>query len=72
MRNMIQLRRSRLAAFAVPQAGMPRSTNPQLQIATLRDYRVREPVSGRSYTIIKLRLAVWKGEHSIPGIRRLS
>jgi galactonate dehydratase len=54
MRNMIQLRRSRLAAFAVPQATMPRSTSPQLQIAALRDYRLREPVSGRSYTIIKL------------------
>jgi len=50
----MQLRRARLAAFATAQAAMPGRTSPQLEISALRDYRLREPVSGRSYTIIKL------------------
>jgi galactonate dehydratase len=53
MRNTIQLRRARLAAFA-PQAITPARPNPQLEISALRHYRLREPVSGRSYTVIKL------------------
>lgn len=55
MRNIIELRRARLAAFAAAQTAMPERTNSQLEISELREYPVREPVSGRSYTIIKLR-----------------
>jgi len=51
---MTQLRRARLAAFAAPQATTTGGTGSPLQISALRDYRLREPVSGRSYTIIKL------------------
>src|SRR2546423_462859 len=53
MRNTILMRRARLAAFA-PQAVMPAKPNPQLEISALRHYRVREPVSGRAYTVLKL------------------
>jgi hypothetical protein len=54
MRNMTQVRRARLAALAATQAPMPGRTSPQLEIRALQDYRLREPVSGRAYTIIKL------------------
>src|SRR5216110_3262375 len=53
MRNTILMRRARLAAFA-PQAVMPARPNPQLEISALQHHRLREPVSGRSYTVIKL------------------
>src|SRR5438094_10659749 len=53
MRNTIQMRRARLAAFA-PQVVTPAKPDPQLEISALRHYRVREPVSGRSYTVIKV------------------
>jgi galactonate dehydratase len=53
MRNVIQARRARLAAFA-PQAAVAARPNPQLEIASLRDYRLREPVSGRTYTVLRL------------------
>ena len=54
MHNMTQVRRARLAAFAAAQATTAGGTSSQLQISALRDYRLREPVSGRAYTIIKL------------------
>ncbi|HTP34681.1 MAG TPA: mandelate racemase/muconate lactonizing enzyme family protein [Candidatus Acidoferrales bacterium] len=54
MPNPIQVRRARLMAFAPPQAAMPARSNPRLEIASLRDYRLREPVSGRSYTVLRL------------------
>lgn len=53
MRNAIQVRRERLAAFA-PQAAMPARPSPQVEIASLRDYRLREPISGRTYTVLRL------------------
>lgn len=53
MRNAIQARRARLAAFA-PQAAIPARPSPQLEIASLRDHRLREPVSGRTYTVLRL------------------
>lgn len=53
MRNAIQVRRERLAAFA-PQAAMAARPSPQVEIASLRDYRLREPVSGRTYTVLRL------------------
>jgi len=54
MSNRTQVRRARLTALAAPQAALPGRTSPQLEISALRDYRVREPVSGRSYTVVKL------------------
>jgi galactonate dehydratase len=39
---------------AAAQAAVSGSANAQLQIASIQDYRLREPVSGRSYTIVKL------------------
>ncbi|HXK00926.1 MAG TPA: mandelate racemase/muconate lactonizing enzyme family protein [Verrucomicrobiae bacterium] len=54
MPNPIVARRARLMAFAPPQAAMPARPNPRLEIASLRDYRLREPVSGRSYTVLRL------------------
>ena len=54
MTNTIQLRRARLAAFA-PQVTTPPKANPQLEIASLDSYRLREPVSGRAYTVLRLR-----------------
>src|SRR5258706_1851118 len=54
MHNMTQVRRARLAAFAAAQATTAGGMSSQLQISALRDYRLREPVSGRAYTIIKL------------------
>ena len=53
MRNAIQARRARLAAFA-PQAAVAARPSPQVEIASLRDYRLREPVSGRTYTVLRL------------------
>lgn len=47
------MRRARLVAFA-PQVATPARPNPQLEISSLRDYRLREPVSGRSYTVIRI------------------
>jgi galactonate dehydratase len=47
-------RRARLMAFAAPQAMASAKTSPQLEISALQVYPVREPVSGRSYTILKL------------------
>jgi galactonate dehydratase len=54
MRNYVQLRRARLSALTAPQVAVAARANPQLEIAALRDYPVREPVSGRSYTVLKL------------------
>ncbi len=53
MRNAIQVRRARLAAFA-PQAAVAARPSPQVEIASLLDYRLREPVSGRTYTVLRL------------------
>ena len=53
MSNAIEARRKRRAAFA-PQTAMPARPNPPLEIASLRDYRLREPVSGRTYTVLRL------------------
>jgi len=53
MRNVIQMRRARLAAFA-PQAAVSARPSPQVEIASLKDYRLREPVSGRTYTVLRL------------------
>jgi len=53
MRNAIRARRERLAAFA-PQAAVAARTSPQVEIASLRGYRLREPVSGRTYTVLRL------------------
>jgi galactonate dehydratase len=54
MNHMTQVRRARLAAFAAAQATTAGGTSSPLQISALRDYPLREPVSGRSYTVIKL------------------
>ena len=53
MTNTTQIRRARLAAFAA-QAATAGGANSPLQITALRDYPLREPVSGRTYTVIKL------------------
>jgi len=53
MIHAIQKRRARLAAFAA-QATTAGGANSPLQITSLRDYPLREPVSGRTYTVIKL------------------
>ena len=54
MRNTNQVRRARLTALVAAQAGATGRTTSQMEIAALRDYRLREPVSGRSYTVVKL------------------
>jgi galactonate dehydratase len=54
MHNTMLARRARLMAFSAPQALTAAKTSPQLEISALQAYPVREPVSGRSYTIIKL------------------
>jgi galactonate dehydratase len=53
MTNATEIRRARLAAFAA-QAATAGGANSPLQITDLRDYPLREPVSGRTYTVIKL------------------
>src|SRR5580765_2331765 len=53
MTNTTLIRRARLAAFAA-QAATAGGANSPLQITALRDYPLREPVSGRTYTVIKL------------------
>jgi galactonate dehydratase len=53
MTHAIQIRRARLAAFAA-QATTAGGASSPLQIAALRQYPLREPVSGRTYTVIKL------------------
>ena len=53
MTNTTLIRRARLAAFAA-QAATAGAANSPLQITALRNYPLREPVSGRSYTVIKL------------------
>jgi len=47
-------RRARLMAFAAPQAATSIQPNPQTEISALTVFPVREPVSRRSYTILKL------------------
>ena len=47
------IRRARLAAFAA-QAATSGGASSSLQITALRHYPLREPVSGRTYTVIKL------------------
>jgi galactonate dehydratase len=54
MRNALLARRARLLAFAAPQAVTSAGTNAQLEISALRTYPLKEPVSQRSYTILKL------------------
>jgi len=54
MNDMTQVRRARLAAFAAAQATSDAGRSSPLQISALRAYPLREPVSGRSYTVIKL------------------
>jgi galactonate dehydratase len=49
-----QVRRARLAALSPPQAAASAARNAQLEIDILRDYRLREPVSGRTYTVLRL------------------
>ena len=39
---------------AAAQAAMPGRTGSRLEMTALRDYRLREPVSGRAYTVLKL------------------
>ena len=46
--------RARLMALATPQAVPPARPDPRLEIAALRAYPVREPVSGRGYTVLRL------------------
>ena len=53
MTNTTLIRRARLAAFAA-QAATAGGASSSLQITALRDYPLREPVSGRTYTVIKL------------------
>jgi len=53
MTNTTLIRRARLAAFAA-QAATASGASSSLQITALRDYPLREPVSGRTYTVIKL------------------
>jgi galactonate dehydratase len=53
MINTTQIRRARLAAFA-PQATAASGPGSPLQITALRDFPLREPVSGRTYTVIKV------------------
>src|SRR5258706_16473879 len=54
MNNVTQVRRARLAAFAAAQATAAGGVSSALQISALRNYPLREPVSGRSYTVIKV------------------
>src|SRR5438445_12460042 len=54
MNHMTQVRRARLAAFAAAQATTFAGRSSSLQISALRTYPLREPVSGRTYTVIKL------------------
>src|SRR5262245_38553818 len=54
MNKATQVRRARLVAFAAAQVATAAGSRSPLQISALRDYRLREPVSGRTYTIIKL------------------
>jgi len=54
IRIPIEARRARLMAFAPPQAALPAMPNPQLEIVSLRDYRLREPVSGRAYAVLRI------------------
>jgi galactonate dehydratase len=54
MHNAMLARRARLAAFATTQTLTAAAASPQLGISALTAYPVREPVSKRSYTIIKL------------------
>src|ERR1035437_8911972 len=51
---MMLARRARLMAFSAPQALTDAKTSSQLEISALQAYPVREPVSRRSYTIIRL------------------
>ena len=53
MTNTTLIRRARLAAFAA-QAATSGGASSSLQITALRHYPLREPVSGRTYTVIKL------------------
>ena len=53
MTNTTLIRRARLAAFAA-QAAASGGASSSLQITALRHYPLREPVSGRTYTVIKL------------------
>src|SRR3954447_1236788 len=53
MTNTTQIRRARLAAFAAQSATAGGADSP-LQLTQLRDYPLREPISGRTYTVIKL------------------
>src|SRR6185369_5266207 len=53
MTNTTLIRRARLAAFAA-QAATSGGASSSLQITALRHYPLREPVSGRIYTVIKL------------------
>src|SRR5438477_2001218 len=53
MPNIMQLRRARLAAFS-PQVAVTAHPDTQLQISALDVYRLREPSSGCSYSVIRL------------------
>lgn len=54
MHNIMLARRARLMAFAAPQAMTSAKIDPRMEISALQAYPVREPVSKRSYTILKL------------------
>lgn len=53
MPNTIGLRRAKLAAFA-PQIAATGPSTPRREISGLDAYRLREPASGRSYTVLQL------------------
>ncbi len=54
MRNNIIARRARLMAFAAPQAAVGVKPSPQTEISALQAFPLREPVSKRSYAVLKL------------------
>ena len=51
------LRRARLAAFAAVQTSVRAAAGGRLEIAAVDAFRLREPVSRRGYTILRLRSA---------------
>src|ERR1051326_5012213 len=53
MPNTTGARRARLAAFA-PHIATAGASTPRREISGMEAYRLREPASGRSYTVLKL------------------
>ncbi|MDQ6706430.1 MAG: mandelate racemase/muconate lactonizing enzyme family protein [Acidobacteriota bacterium] len=52
--NIVARRRSRLALQAAPQAALP-ATSSRMQISEVHAFPVREPVSKRAYTVVRVR-----------------